>query len=287
MRLPLRRFLVCTCSWFSCSAGSARASSAGGRSRGRVVDRGRPRRARRAGDRSRATAPLATAVSDARGEFALDAPATRPLQRSASRWTGFRAGVDDIGRLAVGPRDVGTITLGGQRRLRIGRGLGGAGRDSADAGDLERHGHHRRRDSRSRQLHSVADALRAVPGLPWQRPAGSARSPASSRAAASRTTRWCSIDGVRPTLRRRFRLRPPADGEHRADRGCPRPAERALRLERHRRGRPDRDRERRSAVGRLDVEGGRFDTSRVAASTAGQHQAFEWGASFDQLTATA
>jgi hypothetical protein len=84
-------------------------------------------------------------------------------------------------------------------------------------------------------------------------------------------------------VRRGLRLRAPVHGECRADRNRPRTAERALRLERHRRGRPRRDAPRRARVRRGERRGWQLrDVARDGGGSGGLG-AWTWGASAERV----
>ena len=103
---------------------------------------------------------------------------------------------------------------------------------------VERDGDQRRRARDAPDRHSVADALRSVPGL-WRRrirrPRRDDRRVPARRRIRLLAGRYRRRAGQR--VRRRLRLRAPADREHRPHRDRARPAERAVRLERDRLGR--------------------------------------------------
>lgn len=258
----------------------AHALHAGGPIRGRVVDasgRAVP------GARVIATGegPLATAVSDGRGEFVIDA-APRGRVNLRVSMDGFRAAAISLEESPTG-LDVGTITLGvgavsesvvvSANQVETPLTQVTSSVTVIDRAEIE-----------SRQLHSVADALRAVPGLAVAATGGiGATTGVFPRGGESNYT-LVLIDGV------------PANGfggdfdfghlsTANVDRiEVVRGPQSALfgsnaigavvRIASRRGGPPSAG---------IDVETGQFGSSRVTASTAGALRAFEWGASFDQL----
>ena len=257
-----------------------RALHADGPIRGRVVDasgRAVP------GARVIATGegPLATAVSDGRGEFVIDA-APRGRVNIRVSMDGFKAAAISVEESPTG-LDVGTITLGvgaisesvvvSANQVETPLTQVTSSVTVIDRAEIE-----------SRQLHSVADALRAVPGLAVAATGGiGATTGVFPRGGESNYT-LVLIDGV------------PANGfggdfdfghlsTANVDRiEVVRGPQSALfgsnaigsvvRITSRRGGPPS---------ARLDVEHGQLGTTRVAVSTAGSHQAFEWGASIDRL----
>ncbi len=143
-----------------------------------------------------------------------------------------------------------------QRRVRVGRGLGRAGRDSAVGGLVERHGHHagRSREAPGRERgRRAARGARTVGRGQRRARGGDERLSARRRIGLLARVRRRRA-GQR--VRRRLRLRAPAGRQHRADRNRPRTAERAVWIERHRLGRPDHHAAERAAR-RVGVARGR------------------------------
>jgi len=246
--------------------------------RGRVVDAsGRTV----AGARVIATGegPLATVVTDTRGEFVIDAP---PRGRVNLRVTmdGFRAASLTLDEKSL---DVGTITLGisaisesvvvSASQVEVPLTEVTSSVTVIDRAEIE-----------TRQLHSVADALRTVPGMAVVATGGlGAVTSVFPRGGESNYT-LVLIDGVpansfggdfdfghlsTANVERIEVVRGPQSALFGSN------AIGAVVRITSRRGGPP------SAA--FTFEGGRFGTSRLSASTAGSHQEFEWGASYDQL----
>ena len=246
--------------------------------RGRVVDAsGRTV----AGARVIATGegPLATVVTDTRGEFVIDAP---PRGRVNLRVTmdGFRAASLTLDEKSP---DVGTITLGisaisesvvvSASQVEVPLTEVTSSVTVIDRAEIE-----------TRQLHSVADALRTVPGMAVVATGGlGAVTSVFPRGGESNYT-LVLIDGVpansfggdfdfghlsTANVERIEVVRGPQSALFGSN------AIGAVVRITSRRGGPP------SAA--FTFEGGRFGTSRLSASTAGSHQEFEWGASYDQL----
>jgi outer membrane cobalamin receptor len=253
---------------------------AAGALRGRIVDAsGRAV----AGARVIATGegPLATAVSDGRGEFVIDAA---PRGRLNIRVTmdGFRAATMTLDDSAP-DRDLGTITLGvgavsesvvvSANQVETPLTQVTSSVTVIDRAEIE-----------SRQLHSVADALRAIPGLAVAATGGvGATTGVFPRGGESNYT-LVLIDGVpansfggdfdfghlsTANVDRIEVVRGPQSALF-----GPNAIGAVVRITSRRGGPPSAG---------IDVEAGQFGSSRVTASTAGAHQGFEWGASFDQL----
>ena len=223
--------------------------------------------------------PLATVLTDAGGEFVIDSP---PRGRVSLRVTmdGFRAA-----SLIVDERspDVGTITLGisaisesvvvSASQVEVPLTEVTSSVTVIDRAEIE-----------TRQVHSVADALRTVPGMAVAATGGlGATTSLFPRGGESNYT-LVLIDGVpansfggdfdfghlsTANVERIEVVRGPQSALFGSN------AIGAVVRITSRRGGPP------SAA--VDFEGGQFGTSRVSASTAGSHQEFEWGASFDQL----
>ena len=103
-----------------------------------------------------------------------------------------------------------------------------------------------RRAAGASQMTTVAEALRQVPGLTVAQSGGPGSLTAIfPRGGESDYTLVLHRRHPAECVRRRFRFRPSLADEHRSHRSRARPAERALRIERDRRGRADRDPERR------------------------------------------
>ena len=246
--------------------------------RGRVVDAsGRTV----AGARVIATGegPLATVITDTRGEFVIDAP---PRGRINLRVTmdGFRAASLTLDEKSL---DVGTITLGisaisesvvvSASQVEVPLTEVTSSVTVIDRAEIE-----------TRQLHSVADALRTVPGMAVAATGGlGAVTSVFPRGGESNYT-LVLIDGVpansfggdfdfghlsTANVERIEVVRGPQSALFGSN------AIGAVVRITSRRGGPP------SAA--FNVEGGQFGTSRLSASTAGSHQEFEWGASYDQL----
>jgi len=246
--------------------------------RGRVVDAsGRTV----AGARVIATGegPLATVVTDTRGEFVIDAP---PRGRVNLRVTmdGFRAASLTLDEKSP---DVGTITLGisaisesvvvSASQVEVPLTEVTSSVTVIDRAEIE-----------TRQLHSVADALRTVPGMAVVATGGlGAVTSVFPRGGESNYT-LVLIDGVpansfggdfdfghlsTANVERIEVVRGPQSALFGSN------AIGAVVRITSRRGGPP------SAA--FTFEGGQFGTSRLSASTAGSHQEFEWGASYDQL----
>jgi len=246
--------------------------------RGRVVDAsGRTV----AGARVIATGegPLATVVTDTRGEFVIDAP---PRGRVNLRVTmdGFRAASLTLDEKSL---DVGTITLGisaisesvvvSASQVEVPLTEVTSSVTVIDRAEIE-----------TRQLHSVADALRTVPGMAVVATGGlGAVTSVFPRGGESNYT-LVLIDGVpansfggdfdfghlsTANVERIEVVRGPQSALFGSN------AIGAVVRITSRRGGPP------SAA--FTFEGGQFGTSRLSASTAGSHQEFEWGASYDQL----
>ena len=246
--------------------------------RGRIVDAsGRTV----AGARVIATGegPLATVITDTRGEFVIDAP---PRGRVNLRVTmdGFRAASLTLDEQSL---DVGTITLGisaisesvvvSASQVEVPLTEVTSSVTVIDRAEIE-----------TRQLHSVADALRTVPGMAVAATGGlGAVTSVFPRGGESNYT-LVLIDGVpansfggdfdfghlsTANVERIEVVRGPQSALFGSN------AIGAVVRITSRRGGPP------SAA--FNVEGGQFGTSRLSASTAGSHQEFEWGASYDQL----
>ena len=171
-----------------------------------------------------------------------------------------------------------------RRRLRIGGGVGESGGDAADAGDVERHGDRPGRD----RIAAAALGGRCAARRAWPHRGGNRRRRRHHRRlpARRRVQLHAGADRRRASqqLRRRFRLRPPVRRRTWiASRWCA--ARRARLFGSNAIGAVVRITSRRGGPpsAGIAVETGQFGSSRVTASTAGSHQAFEWGASFDQL----
>ena len=223
--------------------------------------------------------PLATVLTDTGGEFVIDAP---PRGRVNLRVTmdGFRAASLTVDERSL---DVGTITLGisaisesvvvSASQVEVPLTEVTSSVTVIDRAEIE-----------TRQLHSVADALRTVPGMAVAATGGlGATTGLFPRGGESNYT-LVLIDGVpansfggdfdfghlsTANVERIEVVRGPQSALFGSN------AIGAVVRVTSRRGGPP------SAA--FNLEGGQFGTSRVSASTAGSHQEFEWGASFDQL----
>ena len=223
--------------------------------------------------------PLATVLTDTGGEFVIDAP---PRGRVNLRVTmdGFRAASLTVDERSL---DVGTITLGisaisesvvvSASQVEVPLTEVTSSVTVIDRAEIE-----------TRQLHSVADALRTVPGMAVAATGGlGATTSLFPRGGESNYT-LVLIDGVpansfggdfdfghlsTANVERIEVVRGPQSALFGSN------AIGAVVRITSRRGGPP------SAA--FNLEGGQFGTSRVSASTAGSHQEFEWGASFDQL----
>jgi len=223
--------------------------------------------------------PLATVLTDTGGEFVIDAP---PRGRVNLRVTmdGFRAASLTVDERSL---DVGTITLGisaisesvvvSASQVEVPLTEVTSSVTVIDRAEIE-----------TRQLHSVADALRTVPGMAVAATGGlGATTSLFPRGGESNYT-LVLIDGVpansfggdfdfghlsTANVERIEVVRGPQSALFGSN------AIGAVVRVTSRRGGPP------SAA--FNLEGGQFGTSRVSASTAGSHQEFEWGASFDQL----
>ena len=197
----------------------------------------RPRRARRAGDRHGRRPARDGGQPTRRGEFVLDAAPRGRIDIRVSM-AGFRAASMTLDDSTPGRRRRHHHPRG-QRRLRIGGGLGDSGRDAAHPGDVERHGDRPGRDSKPVSSHSVADALRTVRASPWHATGGPgahhrglparrrvrlhagadrrrARSTASAAASTSATVRRRTSTASRSCAGRRARC----SGRTRSARSC-------------------------------------------------------------------
>lgn len=223
--------------------------------------------------------PLATVLTDAGGDFVIDSP---PRGRVNLRVTmdGFRAASLTVDERSL---DVGTITLGisaisesvvvSASQVEVPLTEVTSSVTVIDRAEIE-----------TRQVHSVADALRTVPGMAVAATGGlGATTGLFPRGGESNYT-LVLIDGVpansfggdfdfghlsTANVERIEVVRGPQSALFGSN------AIGAVVRITSRRGGPP------SAA--FNLEGGQFGTSRVSASTAGSHQEFEWGASFDQL----
>src|SRR5687767_1308794 len=225
--------------------------------------------------------PLATGVTDGRGEFVIDAPPRGRVNLRVSM-DGFRAAsltVDEPPQSL----DVGTITLSigavsesvvvSASQVEVPLTQVTSSVTVIDSAEIQ-----------SRQLHSVAEALRTVPGMAIAATGGlGATTGVFPRGGESNYT-LVLIDGVpvnsfggdfdfghlsTANVDRIEIVRGPQSALFGSNAiGA------VVRISSRRGGPPS---------ARLDVEHGHFGTTRVALSTAGSHQAFEWGASLDRL----
>ena len=275
VRLPLSATLIL--SFLLIGASPVRAADS---VRGRVVDAdGRAV----AGARVIATGegPLATVLTDGRGEFVIDAPPRGRLSLRISM-DGFRAAALTLDEQPQS-HDVGTVTLSisavsesvvvsaSQVEVPLTQVMSSV--TVIDRAEIE-----------SRQLHSVADALRTVPGMTVAATGGlGAVTGLFPRGGESNYT-LVLIDGVpansfggdfdfghlsTANVERIEVVRGPQSALFGSN------AIGAVVRITSRRGGPP--------TAGVNLEGGQFGSSRASASTAGSHQAFEWGASFDQL----
>jgi outer membrane cobalamin receptor len=280
MRHPFVRFLFIGLLLFVMSTVAAPGAQAADALRGRVVDSsGRAV----AGARVIATGegPLATALTDGRGEFVIDAPPRGRISLRVSM-DGFRAAsmtIDD----QHPSRDVGTITLGisavsesvvvSASQVEVPLTQVTSSVTVIDRAEIE-----------TRQLHSVADALRTVPGLTVAATGGAGTTTGVFPRGGESNYTLVVIDGVpansfggdfdfghlsTANVDRIEVVRGPQSALFGSNAiGA------VVRITSRRGGPPS---------GGVDLEAGQLGTSRVSASTAGSHQAFEWGASFDRL----
>ena len=253
---------------------------AGGPIRGRIVD-GSGRVVPGARVIATGDGPLATAVSDGRGEFVLDAAPRGRINIRVSM-DGFRAASMRLDDSTPG-LDVGTITLSvgavsesvvvSANQVETPLTQVTSSVTVIDGTEIE-----------TRQLHSVADALRTVPGLTVAATGGAGATTGVFPRGGESNYTLVLIDGVpansfggdfdfghlsTANVDRIEIVRGPQSALFGSNAiGA------VVRITSRRGGPPS---------ARLDVEHGQFGTTRVAASTAGSHQAFEWGASLDRL----
>jgi outer membrane cobalamin receptor len=280
MPRPSVRFLLATLLTLFASIVSMSGTRAGGPIRGRVVDA-----AGRAVPGARVIAtgvgPLTSVLTDGRGEFVIDAP---PLGRVSLRVSmdGFRAASLTVDEQSPS-LDVGTITLSisavsesvvvSASQVEVPLTQVTSSVTVIDSAEIQ-----------SRQLHSVADALRTVPGMALAATGGlGATTGVFPRGGESNYT-LVLIDGVpansfggdfdfghlsTANVERIEVVRGPQSALFGSNAiGA------VVRITSKRGGPPS------AAFG---AEGGQFGASRVSASTAGSYQEFEWGGSFDQL----
>ena len=273
---PLARLLLV----FVFALVASSAAVAGEPVRGRVADSaGEPV----AGARVIATGegPLATSVTDARGEFVIDAAPRGRLTLRVSM-DGFRGAVVTVAEQKPG-LDVGTITLGvsavsesivvsaSQVEVPLTQVMSSV--TVIDSSEIV-----------TRQLHSVADALRTVPGLAVAATGGIGGTTGVFPRGGESNYTLVIVDGVPVNSFGGdfdFGHLPTANVERIEVVRGPQSAlfgsnaiGAVVRITSKRGGPP-------SAA--FNVEGGQFGSSRVAAATAGTFRAFEWGAAFDQL----
>ena len=259
---------------------SAAEARAAGPIRGRVVDS-----AGRAVPGARVIVtgegPLASVLTNGRGEFVIDAPPRGRVNLRVSM-DGFRAASLTVDEQSPS-LDVGTITLSisavsesvvvSASQVEVPLTQVTSSVTVIDSAEIQ-----------SRQLHSVADALRTVPGMALAATGGpGATTGVFPRGGESNYT-LVLIDGVpansfggdfdfghlsTANVERIEVVRGPQSALFGSNAiGA------VVRITSKRGGPP-------SAA--FDLEGGQFGSSRVSASTAGSHREFEWGASFDQL----
>jgi outer membrane cobalamin receptor len=281
MHVPaFRSFLLLAFTWSFVAASAIDAKAAGSIS-GRVVDPdGRPV----AGARvlvSGSGTPLQSVVTTEDGRFSMPAPeGSRLTVRVAA--DGFRAEAVDINGSSEAT-NLGTITLAisalsesivvSASQVEVPLTDVTSSVTIISGAELE-----------ARQIHTVADALRMVPGLTVSSTGGVGTNTAVFPRGGESNFTLALIDGVPansfggdfdfaqvPTanIERIEIVRGPQSALFGAN------AIGAVVQIVSRRGGPP--------TGRVSFEGGGFDTSRVTASTTGQHRGFEWGASYDRL----
>lgn len=280
MRQPFVRALPASLLFLLIAIAAAPGVRAAEPLRGRVVDgSGRPVASARVivtGD-----GPLATTVTDARGEFAVEAPPRGRLTVRVSM-DGFRAASTildgqpstlDAGTmtLEVGAVSESVVVSASQVEIPLTQVTSSV--TVIEKSELD-----------SRQLHSVADAMRTVPGITVAATGGvGATTGIFPRGGESNYT-LVLIDGVpansfggdfdfghlsTSNVDRIEVVRGPQSALFGSNAiGA------VVRITTRRGGPPTAD---------VDVEAGGYGTSRVAASTAGAYQAFEWGATFDRF----
>ena len=280
MHVPSARFPSVLLFTLLLISGAAAAAAAGAIS-GRVVDPdGRPVPGARVLV-SGAGVPLRTAVTNENGHFSVaDLPEERVTIRIAAE--GFRAEAREVAP-SGGSADIGTIALAisaisealvvTASQVEIPMSQVTSSVTIITGAELE-----------SRQIHSVAEALRTVPGLTLVSTGGLGTTTGVFPRGGESNYTLVLIDGVpanafggdfdfghlsTTNVDRIEIVRGPQSALFGSNAiGA------VVRIVSRRGGQP---------TAQVSVEGGQFDTARVAASTSGQHGPIEWGASFDRL----
>lgn len=248
---------------------------------GRVVDEaGRPVPGARVFASGGSAAP-AIAETDSDGRFTLQ-PAGEGRVTVRVAFEGFRAEAVTVDSTAA-PRDLGTLTLKvsavsdaivvSANQVEVPLSEVTSSVTVIDGGDIEK-----------KQLHSVADALRSVPGLSVVSTGGYGATTGVFPRGGESNYSLVLIDGVpanafggdfdfghlaTANIDRIEIVRGPQSALFGAN-----AIGSVVRIVSRRGGPPS---------GEFQVEGGGYGTSRVAGSTAGSEGSFEWGGSFDQL----
>jgi outer membrane cobalamin receptor len=230
---------------------------------------------------SAGAASAASAETDNDGRFTLQPLGDGRVTVHVAH-DGFRAEAVTVDSTAS-PRDLGTLTLRvsaisdsivvSANQVEVPLSEATASVTVIDGGDLE-----------SRQLHSVADALRSVPGMTVVSTGGLGATTGVFPRGGESNYSLVVIDGVPANAFGGdfdFGHLPTANVERIEIVRGPQSAlfgsnaiGSVVRIVSHRGGAPS---------GLFQAEGGRYGTSRVAASSSGSVGALEWGGSFDQL----